>query len=478
MVKSPYEYFAALLGIRSPWFIQQVLLSKDTRRIQFHLGYAETQSDLALNLQSIHQPHFAAHPQIARWAHRRLGVYQCYISSMIYAPRDPATKAPGISQEALLLPHFLGEAGRYYTQGLRQQVAQLHLRGLSIDAITHALGLERHLIHSLVVDIEATPSTYRAVCALPCASESLWENLIRHPASLHTELFALRLLMSKLKPAAQDSGKLALATQELRQFFIVNHAQLAGELTQLHGLPLTNATSADTPTTSSHASAMHSLSAVKKPQAPAITAAAVMATTFSATPLATAFTTASATTAQSRTKLVLPSLKNSIWLKLITGKLQLPTHNLSLRLQLTRLGHVFQQARHSDDRLMALKALREYMKTHARLLKPELRFINQLLDPAPTEAPATKQAQTQVPSPTLPDEQHRVWQSILGNERPINSNYMAYKLLLASLRRQLFSNPSPATQLQAARTLRNFIQQNQRFMPQELRQVLHHAQAG
>ncbi len=382
MVKSPYEYFASLLGIRSPWFIQQVLLSKDTRRIQFHLGYSETQDTPDANLQSmpqsmyqsIHQPVFSEQAQIARWSHRRLGIYQCYISSMVYAHRADAAKVPGISQAALLLPHFIGEAGRYYTQGLRQQVAQLHLRGLTLDAMTHALGLERNLLQRIVSDIDNTPATYRPVCALPCASEVVWEQIIGNPASLHTDLFALRLLISKLKHSAQDSDKLALATQELRQFFIVNHAQLAGELVQLHGLPLKQVPQSQVSANTS--AALNTL--LKKPLAPSPPFNTQPITQPTTQPITRPMAQPRATA----TKLVLPSLKNSIWLKLITGKVALPTNNQALRLQLTRLGHVFQQARHSEDRLMALQALRNHMKTHAKLLMPELRFINQLLQPS------------------------------------------------------------------------------------------------
>ena len=159
-------------------------------------------------------------------------------------------------------------------------------------------------------------------------------------------------------------------------------------------------------------------------------------------------------------KLVLPGLKNGIWLKLISGKVNLNSANVSLNLLLVRSRHAFQNAIDTQHRLLVLNSVREFFKKHARQLRSELVLINQLMH-APEEVQYT-----------LPDEKHQIWQRILKDDTFIPSSHIAYKLLLANLRSQLLMNPDPVVELSAARRVRDFMKQNQRFMESEYRMVL------
>ena len=166
------------------------------------------------------------------------------------------------------------------------------------------------------------------------------------------------------------------------------------------------------------------------------------------------------------TRLLLPSLKNSIWLKMITGKINLNSTNVSFNLFLTRLRHAFQNSRDNTERLNTLNSLREFFRKNARPLKAELIQINKLMA-APEE--------TQY---SLPDEQHKVWRRVLKEEGFMQTDHVAYKLLLANLRAQISMNPDPVVELNAARRIRDFLSHNQKSMQQELRTVLKTAYAS
>lgn len=417
MVKQPKDYFEAITGINAPWSVQDVAIDEKNNIIQLELNYASEKprfsflsksNDIDQQWQEIEAP--------KRWIYGSFGNYTCYISSHVV---DKNTPTKGISRDSLLKPHFMGDNNRPYTHQLRQQVAMAYMRGLSANTIASLYQLEPALIQNIITDIEDTPEQYRLASCLPTEVDSIWERIITDKFHLKTQLFSLKLLLSKLKLTIHERDgmqKLPEAVTELRKFFIAHINAMDGECTQICGF------------------------SPKKQLAEERRNAA--------------------------TKLVLPALKNSIWLKLLTGKIDLKSSNMSLNLFLVRLRHAFQQAADNQSRLLTLNSLREFFKKNARALKPELVLINKLMN-APEEAQFT-----------LPNEQHDIWKRILKDDSFIPSSYMAYKLLLSNLRSQLLMNPDPVVELNAARKIREFIQHNQRFMQQELRMVLHNSYAG
>jgi hypothetical protein len=236
---------------------------------------------------------------------------------------------------------------------------------------------------------------------------------------LKTQAFSLKLLLSKLKLTffdSQNEHKIKESISELRKYFITHVNTLDAEYSQICALSTKK-------------------QAVEERRNTAL-------------------------------KLVLPALKNSIWLKLITGKINLNSGNMPLNLFMVRSRHAFQNSADNNTRLVVLNSVREFFRKNARSLKPELILINKLMN-----APDTGQI-------TLPNEQHQIWQRILKDDNFIPSSHMAYKLLLANLRSQLLMNPDPVVELNAARRVRDFINHNQRFMQEEMRQVMRitHAQ--
>ena len=412
MVKQPKHYFEAILGINAPWSVQDVSIDEKSRIIHVELTYLVEKSRFSFfsKNQDANNNKIADAGFSKRWLHTGIGNYSCHIVSNFY---DQSISGSGISKDSLLQPGFVGDANRNYTHELRQRVALLHIRGLAPDAIANTLQIEQQAAEEIIGDIEKTPESYRLATCLPMESDPIWESMIYDKFHLRTQLFSLKLLLSKLKLTMIDpkvETKLADSVNELRKFFISHANSLDAELSQICAL------------STKKQSVEERRSTV--------------------------------------TKLVLPSLKNSIWLKLISAKIDLGSNNMPLNLFLVRLRHALQNTQDNNVRVDILNQLREFFRKNARNLKQELVLINKIMN-----APEEHQI-------SLPDERNDIWKRILKDDTFIPSSHIAYKLLLSNLRSQILMNPDPVVELNAVRRVRDFIKHNQRFMQQELRLVL------
>ena len=412
MVKQPKHYFEAILGINSPWSTQDVNIDEKNKIIQITLSYHFEKSRFSFfsKANDVNNNKIVDTGLTKRWLHGSIGYYSCHILSSFY---DPNISSAGISRDALLQPNFLGDPNRNYTHQLRQEVALAYIRNLTPDAIANILRIDQSLVDDILSDIEKTPESYRLATCLPCESDPIWEHMIYDKFHLKTQLFPLKLILSKLKLSMIDPKvdvKLSDSVNELRKFFISHINTLDAEVSQIVALSMKKQSIEERRNTT--------------------------------------------------TKLVLPALKNSIWLKLITGKLDLGSSNMPLNLFLVRLRHAFQNTDDNNARVFALNSLREFFRKNARNLKKELVLINQLMN-----TPEEDQY-------SLPDERSEIWKRILKDDSFIPSSHIAYKLLLSNLRSQILMNPDPVVELNAVKRVRDFIKHNQRFMQQELRLVL------
>ena len=412
MVKQPKHYFEAMLEINAPWSVQDVNIDEKNKIIQITLAYQVEKSRFSF----FSKGNEAENNKIVdtglskRWLHSSIGYYNCQIVSSFY---DRSLSGAGISRDALIQPNFLGDPNRNYTHQLRQEVALAHIRGIAPDAIANMYRIDQSLVDEILSDVEKTPESYRLAACLPCESDPIWENMIYDRFHLKTQSFPLKLILSKLKLSMIDPKievKLADSVNELRKFFISHINTLDAEIGQICAL------------------SMKKQSVEERKNV--------------------------------TTKLVLPALKNSIWLKMVTGKIDLGSTNMPLNLFLVRLRHAFHNTDDNNARVFALNSLREFFRKNARSLKKELVLINQLMN-----APEENQF-------SLPDERSQIWKRILKDDAFIPSSHIAYKLLLSNLRSQMLMNPDPVVELNAVRRVRDFIKHNQRFMQQELRMVL------
>jgi len=408
----PKSYFESLLGIHAPWTIQDVTIDDIHRVIEIEVATSNEKSMFSFLNKDADQA-----TSKKRWAHINLGHYTCYISSK-HNPK--ADNELSLTQSTLLQPQFIGDTHSNYTHLLRQQISLAKLRGLDTTAIASLFKIEASLVEKIMADVAKFPENTQLACCLPTEIDTIWEKILTDKVHLKTQVVPLKLILSKLKltntDAKQHQDNLKDSILSLRKFFISQAKILESEYCQVCGI-----------------SNKKQLSEERQSNV---------------------------------TKLMLPSLKNSIWLKMITGKINLHSTNVSFNLFLTRLRHAFQNSKDNNSRLNTLNSLREFFRKNARQLKPELIQINKLMN-----APEDTQY-------SLPDEQHKIWRRILREDGFIPTAHVAYKLLLANLRSQVLMNPDPVIELNAVRRIRDFLSHNQKNMQQELRMVLKTAYAS
>lgn len=412
MVKQPKHYFEALLGIYAPWTIHDVSIDEKNKSIEIEITPTSEKSVFSF-LNKHENDTSGTHKR--RWAHTNMGHYTCYISSAYNAKTDHDLS---LTQSTLLQPQFMGDAHSSYTHLLRQQVSLAKLRGLDATAIASMFKIDATLVEKIISDVAKFPENTQLACCLPTEVDNVWEKILTDKILLKTQVVPLKLLLSKLKLSSErkEENQIKEAILALRKFFIAQAKILETEYCQICGI--TN---------------RKQLTEERQ---------------------------------SSATRLLLPSLKNSIWLKMITGKINLNSANVSYNLFLTRLRHAFQNSKDNTARLNTLNSLREFFRKNARQLKAELIQINKLIT-APEE--------TQY---SLPDEQHKVWRRILKEDSFMHSDHVAYKLLLANLRSQVMMNPDPVIELNAVRRIRDFLSHNQKNLQNELRIVLKTAYAS
>lgn len=354
--------------------------------------------------------------QNGSWHYSSFGKYRVVIHAAL--PGDE--QEPALNYSTLAQPCFLGSPSRKYSHLLRQQVAAARLQGLTAGTIAELYQLDRAMVDTIAQDLAAAPSQIQHLAAIATELHPVWEKILRSEIPLNTQVLPLRLLLSKLQLGASKTKKvseLMPLVVDLRKFFLANSSILSKELEQIFG-------GAEKANPGEH------------------------------------------TVRTNVKKLVLPGLGNPIWQELLKDKVQLNSSNIALNLLIAKQRTAFAHALQPGEKLAVVEIMRSYFLRNYRTLKAELLLLNR--------ACAIREKTRY----RLPDVEHTVWQQLLEDDTFLPSNHMAYKLLLARLRAQLRSAPSPAAQLDAAKRIREFIQQNHRSLKHELGYLLKHVSAA
>ncbi|WP_096085699.1 hypothetical protein [Agaribacterium haliotis] len=401
-----------ILGIQAPWHISSVHFDPSRHIANIHIDNNDKKKLFGF-IDSHKSDDVAKHK--GQWIYLPLGTYKCVIHAEVASAGSEA-----ISLSSLNSPAFLGNPNRNYSNQLLQQVALANISGMNENLICSALRVPPELVQQIMTDIEKASNQVRSLVYLPAEGALVWRKVLNDQLLVRTNLLPLKLLLSKLKLAAAKSSsdeELVELSSKLRSFFVANVNQLDDEINQLCGLN----------------------SDKLKRQASA---------------------------SKQRQRLVLPALKNPVWIDLLTGKLSLNSQSVPLNLLISRQRIAFLQGKDSATRIAAIETLREYVKRNHRSLKPELVLINRAM---------AINEKTQI---RLPNPDHDIWQRILANDTAIPSDHVAYKLLLAKLRMQVQSSQDPVVKLEAARSIRNFMQQNQKALQRELSAIVKQASAN
>ncbi|MFL0802673.1 MAG: hypothetical protein K6L81_03075 [Agarilytica sp.] len=408
MEKDSLKLVEQTLGIYPPWKIDNISFNDAENQANITLGMIQKTSRLSI-FNKIGNNEVKP-TFIGKWFHIKLGKYRCIVHAPVTANETRPTHA--IDEYIASLPSFVGNDQRQYSNELRQEIAQNLLKGFDEQKLSSIYDLPKELVGTIVKDLDTLPAQMESLSYLPTETAVVWGNLLSDKHLLKTQSIPLKMLLSKLKLAnarRENKGPQWEHINELRQFFILNANNLTSEVQQLCGLIKTKSAS---------------------PQR-----------------------------SQRRAKLVLPSLKSPVWLDIMSAKLPLHSQSIALNLLISSQRSAFVNGRSSQEKLAAVSTIREYFLKNHRKLRPELLLINRAL--AIHKKSAFK----------LPNAEHMIWKKILHDEEFVSSNHMAYQLLLSKLRAQIKLNRDPVIELEAARSIRSFLSQNQHSMKKELYQM-------
>lgn len=403
------------LGIYHPWAIKTASADADEKCFDVHLELRDKKR--LLGLFGSHRKSNDEALSTGCWEYISVGNFRCKIHAQIPASIESA--AP-ISLALINQAAFLGNPSRKYSNHLRQQIALAQIKGLDISMIAELLNIDTATIQTIEEDLKAAPTQVKALAYLPSETDPSWTKVLLDQQLLRTNVLPLKLLLSKLKLSAaksESADEIQSYVIELRKFFVANANSMDSEIDQLCGL--------------SSEKMQHRVRAVKNKQ-----------------------------------KLVLPSIKNPLWLDLLSGKLRLNSHSIPLNLLISRQRVAFVQGPNTQAKIQAIEIIRTYFRKNYRTLKPELVLLNRAM---------RIKEKTQV---RLPNPDDNIWQKILVDDNFVPSDHVAYKLLLAKLRTQITTEQDPVIKLEAARRIRDFIKQNQKSMRKELSLLLKQSKAG
>ena len=391
------------LGIGAPWAIKSVVVDAENQRFNIHLDLHDRKKVLGFFDSGRKDSQSLA---VGAWQYQTVGNFRCIIHAAIPVASDSGVTSPAV----MSLAAFLGHPSRSYSNLIRQQVALAELKGMDVNVMSSVFGLEPSLITTILDDLQKSSVQSRSLAFLPTEVDPSWNKILRDQMLIKTTSLPLKLLLSKMKLTANkvsSEQQRQELVQELRQFFVANTAVLDSEIDQICGIS---------------GNTMQQRVKVAKTQQ----------------------------------KLVLPALKNPLWLDLLSGKLKLNSQSVPLNLLISRQRMAFLQGHNVREKVQAIETIREYFRKNYRSLKPELVLLNRAMD---------------IRSKTLlrlPEADNEIWQKVLTDDSFVPSDNVAYKLLLAKLRSQLARDDDGGIKIEAATRVREFIKQNQKSMRREL----------
>lgn len=402
------------LGIYKPWAIQEVTYSASKRRVEILVSLPEKRS-------FFRRKDDGSAPSEdwleQTWQYRPIGGYQSFVTARV--PRSLTTSNQNtLNRDIINSPAFVGDPRRTYSNYLRQQVALALYYEQNLDWVVQQNNIDAPTLNAIIADLDTASSSVRSIAHLPTEIDNQWHKIATGELKLKTAMLPLRLMITKLGAdnaqnlaKTNDNGDSELAN--LRKFFLANASQLSSEIDQI--------------------------CALKRNKSSAPTAAN-----------------------RAKRKLTLPGIKHPVWQRLMGGQLQIKSASMPFNLLMARQQIAFLRADSDALRVKAISPLRSYLHKNYRLLTKELISLNKAMTQRSVQPP-------------LPAAEHQIWQKILNDDTYIPTDHMAYRLLIARLRAQISSSPSPIVKLKAAEQIRIFMGQNRQAMQNQLDTIIQQA---
>jgi hypothetical protein len=165
------------------------------------------------------------------------------------------------------------------------------------------------------------------------------------------------------------------------------------------------------------------------------------------------------------TDVSIPTESSDCWHQLIMGSLQIQTNAVGLQMMMERVRQSIEKNNSDANRTAGIKILRQYFIKHQASAQSEIRQLNGLS----AEVPATASSNSQV---SVPPESHPSWQRLIDGDLVLDTDIVALKMMLQSIRISIENNPSEASRHAGAKILRQYFIKHQNKHKTELNQLI------
>jgi hypothetical protein len=246
----------------------------------------------------------------------------------------------------------------------------------------------------------------------PADNNVIWQKIINGDLQIQTSNVALQMMMERVRQSVErtptESSRQAGA-KILRQFFIKHKDRLKDEAQQM-GIA-----------TSSHVSVAADVS--------------------------------------------IPVENAACWQQLINGTLKIQTSAVGLQMMMERVRQSVEKNSSDTNRMAGVKILRQYFIKHQASTQSEILQLNGMSGVAPDVTSNNRQA-------IVPAESHPSWQRLIDGNLVLDTDIVALKMMLQSVRISIEKNPSEASRHAGAKILRQYFIKHQNKHKTELNQLI------
>lgn len=248
----------------------------------------------------------------------------------------------------------------------------------------------------------------------PADNHAIWQKIIDGDIQIQTSNVALQMMMERVRQSVErnpsESSRHA-GTKILRQFFIKHKDRLANEAQQM-GISLGTPVNIDAANVS------------------------------------------------------IPTEEAACWQDLINGTLKIQTNAVGLQMMMERVRQSVEKNGSDANRMAGVKILRQYFIKHQASAQNEILQLNGISGTIPT-AVASSSGHA-----TIPAESHPSWQRLIDGDLVLDTDIVALKMMLQSVRISIEKNPSEASRQAGAKILRQYFIKHQSKHITELNQLI------
>jgi hypothetical protein len=160
-----------------------------------------------------------------------------------------------------------------------------------------------------------------------------------------------------------------------------------------------------------------------------------------------------------------PAENISCWQELINGTLKIQTSAVGLQMMMERVRQSVEKNNSDANRTAGIKILRQYFIKHQTSAQSEIRQLNGLSAQVPVSTTSNSPV-------AVPPESHPSWQRLIDGDLVLDTDIVALKMMLQSIRISIENNPSEASRHAGAKILRQYFIKHQNKHKTELNQLI------